>query len=309
MYSDKDYSLYNGIPKEYANLEDKIFSNWEIPPWDLLIYKEKMLGEGQFGKVYLADWKKTKVAAKVINTDLPEDKKNLFIREFDTMTKAHHPNIVQLLGYIENPFIIVMEYLENGDLLSYKKKNIITLKKKKLISLDILRGLAYMHNRRPNFIIHRDIKSQNILISPSGRAKIGDFGLSKLLNYNCPECPILNHSPSTEFTNKLSDYKESEDTELTKDVGTLRYMSPEIKAAKNYDTKTDIWSCGIIFVELFEDIRYTNDFVWHYTPYYIRNIIKGHMLREDPNDRFTALELITEIENQKLNSCFGCNCM
>lgn len=309
MYSDKDYSLYNNIPKEYYNLKEKDFSNWEIPPWDLLIYKDKVLGEGKFGKVYLADWKKTKVAAKVINTDLPEDKKKLFIREFDTMTKAHHPNIVQLLGYIECPFIIVMEYLENGDLLSYKKKNIVTLKKKRSISLDILRGIAYMHNRRPNFIIHRDIKSQNILISPSGRAKIADFGLSKLLNYNCPECPIINYSPRKEFRNELSEYTESEETELTKDVGTLRYMSPEIKAHKSYDTKTDIWSCGVIFVELFEDIRYTDNFVWHYSPYYIRNIIKGHMLREDPNDRFTALELITEIERQKQTSFFGCNCM
>jgi hypothetical protein len=67
MFSDKDYSYYDGIPKTFRNIRDKEFAEWEIPPWELLINKQKILGEGEFGTVYSADWRKTEVAAKVIN--------------------------------------------------------------------------------------------------------------------------------------------------------------------------------------------------------------------------------------------------
>ena len=56
MYSDKDYSYSGNIPKEMLHQKDKIFDDWEIPPWNLLIHKDKLLGEGEFGKVYLASW-------------------------------------------------------------------------------------------------------------------------------------------------------------------------------------------------------------------------------------------------------------
>ena len=97
---------------------EKQFSDWEIAPKELIIFYDKVLGEGEFGKVYLSEWRKTKVASKVVNEKIPEDKKELFIKEFDTMTKIHHPNVIQLLGYVEDPLIIVMEYFDNGDLLS-----------------------------------------------------------------------------------------------------------------------------------------------------------------------------------------------
>ena len=99
------------------------------------------------------------------------------MREFDIMTKLHHPNIVQFLGYINDPFIIVMEYIPKLDLMS----NIRSLTKKEKISItkDILRGLAYIHNRKPHNLIHRDIKPTNILLTNSKVAKISDFGLSK----------------------------------------------------------------------------------------------------------------------------------
>ena len=95
------------------------------------------------------------VVAKVINRNICEARKNLVMREFEIMTKLHHPNIVQFLGYIDYPFIIVMEYIPKGDL----QKNIPKLKKseKLLITNDILRALAYIHNRLPHSLIHRKI--------------------------------------------------------------------------------------------------------------------------------------------------------
>ena len=90
------------IPDRYQHLKDYEFSNWEIAPWDLYIFKDKKIGEGGFSRVYLAYWRGTFVVAKVMKET---DKKFLYLREFDNMTKMHHPNIVQFLGYIDNPFI------------------------------------------------------------------------------------------------------------------------------------------------------------------------------------------------------------
>ena len=104
-------------------------------------------------------------------------KKELVLREFNTMTKLHHPNIVQFLGYIDNPFIIVMEYIPKGDLLTNIPK--LSKSQKMNIMKDILKGLVYIHNRKPFSLIHRDIKPTNILLTNSKVAKITDFGLSK----------------------------------------------------------------------------------------------------------------------------------
>lgn len=292
MYSDKDYSLYDNIPKQWAYMKNKNFNEWEIPPWDLIIDSDKILGEGNFGKVHLASWRGSTVAAKIMNENIKEEKKKLFIREFDTMSKLHHPNIIQLFGYIENPFIIVMEYFENGDLLSYSQKKILFRSKKIEISLDILKGLYYLHKRKPQYIIHRDLKSQNILITLSGKAKIGDFGLSRILNH---ENDIEENKEEIKPNNSLS--------ELSTFVGTIRYMSPEVKNKDNYCSKSDIWSCGIILCELFEDTRYNNNFVWIRTPTKIKNIIVKNMLRENPDERLNASDLINEFIRISKTNC------
>ena len=64
------------------------------------------------------------------------------------MTRSHHPNIIQLLGYIEEPFMIVMEYLPNKDLLSFINSSFISVDKKINIAIDILRGINYLHSRK-----------------------------------------------------------------------------------------------------------------------------------------------------------------
>ena len=65
-----DCSLHGGVPKQYYSLKDKIFDDWEIPPWELFIFTKHLLGEGSFAKVYLAKWRETYVVAKVINENI-----------------------------------------------------------------------------------------------------------------------------------------------------------------------------------------------------------------------------------------------
>ena len=250
--------------------------DWEINLSEINIFYDKLIGEGSFSKVYLAEWKKTIVAVKIF-IENNVDKSYLFDREFDTMTRAHHPNIIQLLGYIEEPFMIVMEYLPKKDLLSIINCSLTSLDKKIDISISILRGINYLHTRKPDYIIHRDIKPQNIIFTVSGKPKIADFGLSRLLKNKF----IISNKKRLPKNNDLSKY-----------VGSNKYMAPEIRFGKLYNHKIDIWSLGIIFYELFENTRYENNFIWIKTPTKIKNIITNFMLCEDYNDRLDADKLI-----------------
>lgn len=294
MFTSRNYSFDNDFPKEFAALKNKEIDDWEIPPWDLLIDQNKLIGKGEFGHVYLAKWRSTQVVAKIMNEDIRNDQKELFLNEFDNLSKSHHPNIVQIFGYVKEPFIIVMEYLSQDNLLYHTYKNRLSLLTKIDVCLDILKGLEYLHSRRPQSIIHRDLKPQNIILNSSMTAKIGDFGLSKLLksndiNYNLENSKVSVLSKSNNFLNE----------DLTLCVGTKRYMSPEISKQLKYNHKIDIWSAGIIFLELFENRRYNSNFYWIKTPKKIKNIINQSMLIEEPENRLDAKEIILLFEQIK----------
>lgn len=277
-----DTSLYDGVPKEYMSIKDKKFDDWEIPPWELFIFKDRLLGSGSFSDVYLAKWRETFVVAKVMNQACLQHKKDLILREIETMTKLHHPNIVQFLGYIDDPFILVIEYIPRGDLM----KSVSKLYKSKKINIakDILRGLIYMHNRKPYPLVHRDIKTSNILLTESKGAKIADFGLAKFYNIN-------KNVSSDNLVSLESNYDKSE---LTNEVGTERYMAPEIGTGNSYNYKVDIYSCGIVFYELFEGKIYfpIEGFKWYNCPRKIRKIIEEHMTRLKPEHRSEASDII-----------------
>ena len=257
MLTNIDHVLNNGSPKESTSLKNKI-NDWEIAPFDLLVDRTQLIGKGEFGHVHLAKWRSTQVVAKIMNKDIGDDQKNLFLNEFDNLSKSHHPNIVQIFGYVENPFIIVMEYLPQNNLLYHINKNRLCLLIKIDLCLDILKGVEYLHSRQHQSNIHRDLKPQNIILNSSMTAKICDFGLSKLLKSNDNlDNPIL--SKSSKSNNFLNE-------DLTLFVGTKRYMSPEVSKHLKYNHKTDIWSAGIIFLELFENRRYNSNFYWIKTP-------------------------------------------
>ena len=279
-------SMHGDVPKQFYHLVNKEFGEWEIPPWDLIIFKDKLLGKGSFSHVYLAKWRETYVAAKVINNDVITSKKFLVLRELDIMTKLHHPNIVQFLGYVDHPFIIVMEYIVNSNL----QENIKSLKKTEKISImkDVLKGLSYIHNRKPNSLIHRDIKPTNILLTKSKVAKISDFGLSKY--YNIYKLNLYN---SNENIAILNNNNELFNNDLTLDVGTEKYMAPEQLQKQFYNNKIDIYAAGIMFYEMFENKKYKlyDTIKYYWTPKKIRTYI-NLMLHNDPVYRTDALSIL-----------------
>ena len=283
-----DISLHNGVPRQFDHLKNKTFSDWEIPPWELFIFKDRVLGKGSFSKVYLAKWRETFVVAKVIDENVFQHKKFLVDRELDIMTKLHHPNIVQFLGFVDDPFVIVLEYIPNGDLLY----NFSSLKKREKISImkDILRGIAYIHERKPYSLIHRDIKPTNILLTKSKVAKVADFGLSKFYNLY-----KINSSQNLE--------RLELDADLTGEVGTERYMAPEMsKDNSNYTNKIDIYACGILLYEMFENKKYNpqQKFSWYWCPKKIKDIIVTNMLNYNPESRLNALDILKILDNNKI---------
>jgi serine/threonine protein kinase len=220
------------------------------------------IGSGSFGTVYIATWRFTKVAAKVLENSSNEISIVEFRSELQSLSQTRHPNIIQFFGActLKQPYIILIEYMSRGNL-ETNNHNLNNYEKKQVL-IDICTGLAYLHNRKPRCIIHRDLKPNNILLNLSGRAKIADFGLSKFQQ---------NHSDS--FV-------------MTGETGTYRYMAPEVIMHKNYNSSVDIWSFGMIMYFMF----FTVPFIDMNTFDIVQTVSN-----ESFNVRFSKVTYLTEI--------------
>ncbi|KAJ0673251.1 putative protein kinase RLK-Pelle-LRR-I-1 family [Helianthus annuus] len=159
-----------------------------------------------------------------------------FLSEIDLLTRCKHPNIISLLGFSResNEMILVYEYASKGSLSDYignkGKSNNLAWTQRIQICLDIAHGINYLHTPmegKPR-IIHRDIKSDNILLDENMTAKLADFGLSKFHN--------MKQFASTVYTKMLA--------------GTEVYMDPEFMATGKYKRKSDIYSFGVVLFEV-----------------------------------------------------------
>ncbi|KAL2627796.1 hypothetical protein AAZV13_07G193700 [Glycine max] len=161
--------------------------DWEVEPTELDFSNSVRIGKGSFGEILKAHWRGTPVAVKRILPSLSEDRLVIqdFRHEVNLLVKLRHPNIVQFLGAVtaRKPLMLITEYLRGGDLHQYlKEKGALSPATAINFSMDIVRGMAYLHNE-PNVIIHRDLKPRNVLLvnSSADHLKVGDFGLSKLI--------------------------------------------------------------------------------------------------------------------------------
>src|SRR5690349_5045493 len=168
----------------------------------------KILGAGGFGEVYHGTWRHNDVAIKkLLMKNITPESAAEFETESQIMAHLRSPNIVQFYGYaIEPERCIVMEYCPNGSLFSVLHSNQpLEWSERTNIALGATKGLAFLHEER---ILHRDIKSLNILLTAHFEAKLTDFGLSKL-------------KAETKSFNTAS--------KTTKNaVGTTQWMAPEL---------------------------------------------------------------------------------
>ncbi|XP_075448123.1 serine/threonine-protein kinase Nek5 isoform X2 [Ascaphus truei] len=190
----------------------------------------KMIGEGAFGKAFLAKGKpdNTQCVIKEINlSKMPLKEKEASHKEVTLLAKMKHPNIVTLFTSIEEKYklYIVMEYCDGGDLMRrINMQRGVLFEEDQILSwfVQISLGLKHIHDRK---VLHRDIKAQNIFLANNGTlAKLGDFGIARMLNNTM---------------------------ELARTcVGTPYYLSPEICENRPYNNKTDVWSLGCVLYEL-----------------------------------------------------------
>ena len=189
----------------------------------------KNIGEGGMANVYLAldTILNRQVAVKVLRGDLADDEK--FVRRFQrealSASKLSHPNIVEMydVGEDNGLYYIVMEYIDGKTLKSLiKKRGALTLPEVIDIMLQLTSAIMCAHD---SYIIHRDIKPQNVLILDNGKVKITDFGIAVALNSN-------------------------ELTQTNSIMGSVHYLPPEQASGSGSTIKSDIYSLGILMYEL-----------------------------------------------------------
>ena len=189
----------------------------------------RTLGEGGMANVYLAydTILDRNVAVKVLRGDLASDEK--FVRRFQrealSASNLYHPNIVQIYDFDQEDgqYYIVMEYVEGKTLKQLlKRRGSLTITEVIDIMSQLTDGMAHAHD---SYIIHRDIKPQNIMILDNGMIKITDFGIAMALN-------------STQLTQTNSV------------MGSVHYLPPEQAAGRGSTIRSDIYSMGILMYEL-----------------------------------------------------------
>jgi serine/threonine protein kinase len=203
----------------------------------------KVIGKGGFGIVYLGSLEDgTKIAVKMINdSSLAKPKgtsssslsraSNQFQVEAELLLTVHHRNLASFVGYCDDDrsMALIYEYMANGNLQAYlssENAEDLSWEKRLHIAIDSAQGLEYLHDGCRPAIVHRDVKTANILINDNLEAKIADFGLSKVF----PE-DDLSHVVTTV-------------------MGTPGYVDPEYYRTFVLNEKSDVYSFGVVLLEL-----------------------------------------------------------
>ncbi|OZJ05633.1 hypothetical protein BZG36_01520 [Bifiguratus adelaidae] len=190
-------------------------------------YKDMVkIGQGASGGVFTSHQIRTNslVAIKQMNLE-QQAKKDLIINEILVMKESKHKNIVNYIdSYLwHGDLWVVMEYMEGGSLTDVVTANIMTEGQIAAVCRETLEGLVHLHSKG---VIHRDIKSDNVLLSLTGEIKLTDFGY----------CAQLNETNGKRTTM----------------VGTPYWMAPEVVTRREYGPRIDIWSLGIMAIEMIE---------------------------------------------------------
>ncbi|XP_042465207.1 probable LRR receptor-like serine/threonine-protein kinase At1g05700 [Zingiber officinale] len=224
----------NGFQKQTDNalqLENRQFTYMELQ--NITNNFQKILGKGGFGSVFhghLEDG--TQVAVKLLSQSSSQGTKE-FLAEAQHLTRVHHRNLVSLVGYCNevNHLALVYEFMSQGTLQDHLRgransARALSWRQRLQMAIDSARGLEYLHKGCKPPLVHRDVKSGNILLSETLEAKLADFGLSKAF---------------------LSETNSHISTVV---MGTPGYLDPEYYNTSQLSEQSDVYSFGVVLLEL-----------------------------------------------------------
>ncbi|XP_065863871.1 U-box domain-containing protein 52-like [Euphorbia lathyris] len=190
------------------------------------------IGEGGYGPVYKCSLDHTAVAVKVLRPDAAQGRSQ-FQREVEVLSLIRHPNMVLLLGACPEYGVLVYEYMAKGSLDDrlFRRGNTPTLpwQIRFRIAAQIATGLLFLHQTKPEPLVHRDLKPGNILLDHNYNCKIGDVGLARLV-------PAV--------AENVTQYH------MTSTAGTFCYIDPEYQQTGMLGVKSDLYSLGIMLLQL-----------------------------------------------------------
>ncbi|KAK8660795.1 hypothetical protein V6N13_051704 [Hibiscus sabdariffa] len=221
-----DFRLISKAHSEKIHPMLREVSEWEIP-WEDLQIGER-IGIGSYGEVYRADWNGTEVAVKkLLDQDFSGDALVQFKCEVEIMLRLRHPNVVLFMGAVTHSphFSILTEFLPRGSLykLLHRPNPQLDEKRRMRMALDVAKGMNYLHTSHPT-IVHRDLKTPNLLVDKNWVVKVCDFGLSRMKHHT---------------------FLSSKST-----AGTPEWMAPEVLRNEPANEKCDVYSFGVILWEL-----------------------------------------------------------
>ncbi|XAR70336.1 Non-specific serine/threonine protein kinase [Bertholletia excelsa] len=227
----------HGRSSSKGDNESNLVGDYEIR-WEDLHLREE-IGQGSYAVVYRGIWNGSDVAIKVYSgNDYSEGTLLDYKIEIDIMRRLRHPNVLLFMGAVycqeKEKLAIVTEFLPRGSLFKtlHKSNQSVDIRRRLRMALDVARGMNYLHRRNPP-IVHRDLKSSNLLVDKNWNVKVGDFGLSRLMN-------------ATFLTAKSG-------------RGTPQWMAPEVLRNDPSNEKSDVFSFGVILWELMtESIPWNN---------------------------------------------------
>lgn len=209
-------------------------ASWEISLADLEF--GEVLGTGSFGTVHCGWYEGTEVAIKALSRDaMAEADMRKFLERELAASKLSHPNLIGFIGIAENEDLtrvfLVTELLECNLREAIKDGDEISWPQRLSMALDAARGLAFLHAKH---IIHRDVKSKNLLLDVNKKVKLCDFGFARTFVSKQPKRMTI--------------------------CGTEPYMAPEVILQDAYDHKADVFSYGLVLAELITGLKVSTGF-------------------------------------------------
>ncbi|KAG8499979.1 hypothetical protein CXB51_006589 [Gossypium anomalum] len=219
-------------PMTVANPQE--VPEYELNPMELQIRKSDGITKGSY---QVAKWNGTRVSVKIFDKDSYSDPEsiNAFKYELTLLEKVRHPNVVQFVGAVTQniPMMIVSEYHAKGNFQNYlQKKGRLSTSKVLRFAVDIARGMNYLHECKPDPIIHCNLQPKNVLLDNGGKLKIAGFGLLRLSKLSADKAKLARPDDQLDPSNI--------------------YMAPEIHKDMVFDRSVDAYSFGVMLYEMIE---------------------------------------------------------